>query len=176
VRPASCKAKAALITGGDSGIGRAVALLYAREGAKVAISCLPEERSDAEETQRAIEGRGGQCRIFPGDLTDKQYCSELVETTVRELGSLDILVSNAAHQSRKQKLEDVSDEEIERTFDTNIFAYMRLARTSLKHMKAGSCIIATSSETGIMGSEKFAGLFSHQRLRSMHLRRHWRRP
>jgi NAD(P)-dependent dehydrogenase (short-subunit alcohol dehydrogenase family) len=154
-RPAGkLQGKAALITGGDSGIGRAVAVLYAREGAKVAIACLPEERSDAEETQRAIEAVGGQCRIFSGDLTDKQYCSELVETTVRELGALDILVSNAAHQSRKDKLEDVSDEEIERTFDTNIFAYMRLARSSLKHMKAGSCIIATSSETGIMGSEK----------------------
>jgi len=97
---------------------------------------------------------GGQCRIFPGDLTDKRYCTELVENTVRELGALDILVSNAAHQSRKDKLEDVTDEEIELTFDTNIFAYMRLARSALKHMKPGACIIATSSETGIMGSEK----------------------
>ena len=155
--------KAALITGGDSGIGRAVALLYAREGAKVAIACLPEERSDAEETHRAVEAAGGQCWIMPGDLTDAQYCGELVENTVRELGALDILVSNAAHQSRKDKLEDVTDDEIERTFDTNVYAYMRLARSALKHMKPGACIIATSSETGIMGSQKLPDYSATQR-------------
>ena len=146
--------KAALITGGDSGIGRAVATLYAREGARVAIACLPEERSDAEETKRAVEAAGVQCVIIPGDLTDASYCKDVVETTVRALGGLDILVSNAAHQSRKDSLEEVSDEELERTFSTNVYAYVRLARNALQHMKRGACIIATSSETGIMGSKK----------------------
>lgn len=146
--------KAALITGGDSGIGRAVAMLYAREGAKVAIACLPEERSDAEETRRAVEAAGAQCVIVAGDLTDASHCQDLVETTVRELGGLDILVSNAAHQSRKENLEEVTDDELERTFSTNVYAYVRLARNALRHMKRGACIIATSSETGIMGSKK----------------------
>jgi NAD(P)-dependent dehydrogenase (short-subunit alcohol dehydrogenase family) len=146
--------KAALITGGDSGIGRAVAHLYAREGAKIAIACLPEERSDAEETRRVIEADGAQCVIIPGDLTDAGYCKDLIETTVRELGALDILVSNAAHQARKASLEELTDEEMERTFSTNVFAFMRLVREGLKHMKPGACIIATSSETGIMGSKQ----------------------
>ena len=154
-RPAGkLKGKAALITGGDSGIGRAVATIFAREGASVAIACLPQEVSDAEETRRAVEAAGAQCVIYPGDLTDASYCKELVEATVRELGALDILVSNAAHQSRKESLEDVTDEELELTFDTNIYAYVRLARSALRHMKSGACIIATSSETGIMGSKK----------------------
>jgi NAD(P)-dependent dehydrogenase (short-subunit alcohol dehydrogenase family) len=146
--------KAALITGGDSGIGRAVALLYAREGAKVAISCLPEEMPDAEETKEAIEAAGGECVIMPGDLTDAAFCAELIERTVREFGRFDILVSNAAHQSRKEDLEELTDEELETTFETNVYAYFRLARHALRHMKPGASIIATSSETGIFGSKK----------------------
>jgi len=153
-RPAGkLNGKSALITGGDSGIGRAVALLYAREGAKVMITCLPEEQSDAEETKRAIEAAGGACSILTGDLTDTQFCTRLIEAAVSELGGLDILVSNAAHQSRKESLEEVTDEELERTFSTNVYAYFRLARGALPHMKPGACIIATSSETGIMGSK-----------------------
>lgn len=148
------KGRAALVTGGDSGIGRAVALLFAREGAKVLINCLPEEASDAEETKRAIEAEGQQCEIVAGDLTDARFCDELIESTVRKLGGLDILVSNAAHQARKESLEDLTDEELERTFATNVYAYIRLARGALKHMKPGASIIATSSETGIMGSKK----------------------
>ena len=144
--------KCALITGGDSGIGRAVAVLYAREGADVAVSYLPEEQSDAEETQRAIEAEGRRCVLVPGDLSVAGFCSELVEQTVNELGKLDILVSNAAHQNRKESLEELTEEELETTFDVNILAYIRLCRAALRHMKPGAAIIATSSETGIMGS------------------------
>jgi hypothetical protein len=97
--------KAALITGGDSGIGRAVAVLYAREGADVAISYLPEEQSDAEETKFHVEAAGRRCLLMPGDLRDARYCDEIVERTVAEFGRLDVLVSNAAHQNRKESLE-----------------------------------------------------------------------
>jgi NAD(P)-dependent dehydrogenase (short-subunit alcohol dehydrogenase family) len=148
------KGKVALITGGDSGIGRAVAIMYAREGAAVAINYLAEEQPDAEKTRAEVEARGGECLLIPGDLTDKGVCRKLVEDTVKHFGELDILVSNAAHQRRKQSLEELTDEELEYTFDTNVFAYVRLARAALKHMKPGSAIIATSSETGIFGSEK----------------------
>ena len=146
--------KTALVTGGDSGIGRAVALIYAREGADVAINYLPEEQSDAQETRRVIEQHGRTCLLLPGDLTDEGFCTELVDRTVEELGSLDILVSNAAHQMRKNSLEELTDEELARTFETNVYAYVRLARAALRHMKPGSAIIATSSETGLEGSQK----------------------
>lgn len=143
----------ALITGGDSGIGRAVAVLYAREGADVAIVYLPEEQSDAEDTRATVEAEGRVCELIPGDLVDAVFCDEVVERTVGAFGRLDILVSNAAHQSSK-KLEELQDEDMERTFQTNIFAYMRLARAALRHMKPGAAIIATSSETGIKGSKE----------------------
>ena len=145
--------KCALITGGDSGIGRAVAVLYAREGADVAISYLPEEQSDAEETRRAVEAEGRRCVLLPGNLKKAKFSDTLVEKTVKALGTLDILVSNAAHQNRKKSLEELTDEELETTFQINILAYVRLCRASLRHMKAGAAIIATSSETGIMGSK-----------------------
>jgi NAD(P)-dependent dehydrogenase (short-subunit alcohol dehydrogenase family) len=145
--------KAALVTGGDSGIGRAVAVLYAREGADVAITYLPAEQSDAETTRKAVEAEGRKCVLLSGDLCDPAFCLAAVETTVRELGKLDILVSNAAHQNRKQSLEEVTEEEWDRTFKTNIYAYFRLARAALRHLKAGGVIIATSSETGLMGSK-----------------------
>jgi len=146
--------KVALVTGGDSGIGRAVATLYAREGADVAIVYLPQEQSDAEETRQAVEAAGRRCLLIPGDLTEKRFCEDVVERTVRELGKLDILVSNAAHQTRKKHLDEVTDEEFDRTFKTNIYAYFWLARAALKHMKPGSAIIATGSETGILGSRE----------------------
>jgi NAD(P)-dependent dehydrogenase (short-subunit alcohol dehydrogenase family) len=145
--------KVALITGGDSGIGRAVAVLYAREGADVAIGYLESEQADADETRAAIEATGARCLQLPGDLTDAGVCDALVERTVAEFGKLDILVSNAAHQRRKKRLEDVTDEEFDRTFKTNIYAYFRLARAALRHLKPGAAIIATGSETGIMGSK-----------------------
>jgi len=154
-RPAGkLKDKVALITGGDSGIGRAVALLYAREGAQVAITYLPEEQSDADDTRKAIEGVGGTCLAIAGDLTEAAFCDNVVEQTVQHFGKLDILVANAAHQNRKPTLQDVTDEEFDRTFKTNIYSYFRLSRAALRHMKPGSAIIATSSETGIMGSKQ----------------------
>jgi NAD(P)-dependent dehydrogenase (short-subunit alcohol dehydrogenase family) len=145
--------KVALITGGDSGIGRAVAVLYAREGANVAITYLPEEQTDAEETKRAVETAGAQCLAIAGDLTDSAFCDAVVEQTVRQFGKLDILVANAAHQNRKPSLEDVTDDEFDATFKTNIYSYFRLSRAALRHLKAGGVIIATSSETGIKGSK-----------------------
>jgi NAD(P)-dependent dehydrogenase (short-subunit alcohol dehydrogenase family) len=146
--------KKALITGGDSGIGRAVATLFAREGADVAINYLEEEQSDAEETRQAVEEAGAKCLLLPGDVTEQGLCDELVEKTVERFGGIDVLVSNAAYQRRKDDLDDLSDEELQHTFDTNIFAYVRLARAALRHMKPGAAIIATSSETGILGSAK----------------------
>ena len=147
------KGQIALITGGDSGIGRAVATLYAREGANVAIVYLPEEQSDAEDTRAIVEAEGRICELIPGDLADAAFCDEVVERTVGAFGRLDILVSNAAQQSSK-KLEELKDDDLERTFQTNIFAYMRLARAALRHMKPGAAIVATSSVTGIRGSKE----------------------
>jgi NAD(P)-dependent dehydrogenase (short-subunit alcohol dehydrogenase family) len=154
-RPAAkLEGKAALITGGDSGIGRAVAVLFAREGADVAINYLPQEQSDAEETRAAVEKEGRRCVLLPGDLTDAQFCQELVDKTVAMLGKLDILVSNAAHQTRKETLADLTDEELAATFETNVYACIRLARAALEHMDRGGVILVTSSETGILGSQK----------------------
>ena len=146
--------KVALITGGDSGIGRAVAVLYAREGANVAITALPEEARDSAETKRAIEAEGRTCIVIEGDLADPELCIEAVERTVAELGQLDILVSNAAHQNRKERLEDVEDDEFDRTFKTNVYAYYRLVKAALPHLGAGASIIATGSIAGIEGSSE----------------------
>ena len=145
--------KIALVTGGDSGIGRAVAVIYAREGADVAITALPEERPDADETRRAVEGEGRRCLVIEGDLTDAAFCRDCVERTVAELGQLDILVSNAAYQNSKDQPEDITDEEWDRTFKTNVYAYFRLVRAALPHLSAGASIIATGSETGFEGPE-----------------------
>lgn len=144
--------KVALITGGDSGIGRAVASLFAREGASVAIVYLPNEESDARETRRVVESQGVGCLLLPGDLRVPKFCDRVVEKTVKTFGKLDILVSNAAHQSRKKSLDEVTDSEFNKTFTTNIYAYFRLCRAALRHMKRGAAIIATSSETGILGA------------------------
>jgi NAD(P)-dependent dehydrogenase (short-subunit alcohol dehydrogenase family) len=154
-RPAAkLEDKVALITGGDSGIGRAVAFLYAREGADVAIVYLPSEQKDAEVTQRSVEAVGRRCLLLPADLTTVKACNDVVKKTVGAFGRLDILVSNAAHQSRTESLEDVTEEAFDLTFKTNIYAYFRLVRAALPHLKPGAAIIVTSSETGIMGSEK----------------------
>jgi NAD(P)-dependent dehydrogenase (short-subunit alcohol dehydrogenase family) len=143
--------KRALITGGDSGIGRAVALLFAREGADVAINYLEAEQSDADETRRAIEACGRRCVQLPGDLTDAAFCRELVERTCKELGGLDILVSNAAYQNRKP-IEKLTADELDRTFRTNIYAYFFLAQAAIDKMPPGSSIIATSSTNGFSPS------------------------
>lgn len=143
--------KRALITGGDSGIGRAVALLFAREGADLVITHLPVEQSDAEETQHYVEEEGQACVLLSGDLTDEEFCKEAVEHTVATLGGIDILVSNAAHQARKESILDITSEEWDRTFKTNVYAYFHLAKAAIPHMKAGSSIIVTSSETAFLG-------------------------
>jgi len=148
------KGKAALITGGDSGIGRAVAFFYAREGADVAINYLTAEQADAEETKRCIEEEGGKCFLIPGDLTKTGFCEKLIDKTIQTLGRIDILVSNAAHQTRKDSVEDITDEELQKTFDTNVFAMFRLIRRALPQLKSGSSILVTSSETGLFGSER----------------------
>ncbi len=145
--------KKALITGGDSGIGRAVALIYAREGADVVINYLPEEEIDAQEIRRQVEAEGRRCVCIPGDLADAQFCKELVERTVDELGGIDILVSNAAHQNRKE-LAELTVEEVQRTFAVNVFAYMYLAQAAVPHMPPGSAIIATSSINSFTPSER----------------------
>ena len=146
--------KVALITGGDSGIGRAVAVLFAREGADVAINYLTTEAVDAKVTADAIRAAGRRCLLLPGDLARDGVCERLVERTVRSLGAIDILVSNAAHQNHKDDLAEVTDGEFDRTFKVNVYAYFRLARAALKHMKPGGAIIATSSVTGLLGSSE----------------------
>jgi NAD(P)-dependent dehydrogenase (short-subunit alcohol dehydrogenase family) len=146
--------KVALITGGDSGIGRAVAFLYAREGADVAINYLVQEESDAAEVKRSVEALGRRCLLLPGDITRANFCSQIVEKTVKEFGRLDVLVSNAAYQTRKESVADLEDKELERTFQTNFYAYVRLVKAALPHLKPGASIIATSSVTGIFGSKQ----------------------
>ena len=144
--------RVALITGGDSGIGRAVAVLYAREGADVAFTCLAQEHDDAMETCRNVEKEGRRCVVIEGDLATAEFCREAVDRTVRELGKLDMLVSNAAFQNRREKPEEVSDEQWQRTFRVNIDAYFHLVKASLPHLAPGSAIIATSSINGIQGN------------------------
>src|SRR5262245_40263178 len=146
--------KVALITGGDSGIGRAVAVLYAREGADVAIVYLPEEQDDALETQSAVELEGQKCLLIPGDVQSAAFCHEAVEKTVNEYGRLDVLVNNAAFQKHQENLGALSNEQMERTFRTNIFGYFYMARAALKHLKKGGTIINTGSISGLEGSPK----------------------
>lgn len=136
--------KIALITGGDSGIGRAVAIAFAREGADVAIAYL-DEQEDAEQTARWVEQAGRQCLLLPGDLAHKVHCRALVEKTVERFGRIDVLVNNAAFQMTHETIEDIADEEWVMTFDVNITAIFRICQAALKHMKPGSSIINTSS-------------------------------
>jgi NAD(P)-dependent dehydrogenase (short-subunit alcohol dehydrogenase family) len=146
--------RVALITGGDSGIGRAVAVLYAREGADVAIVYLPEEQQDAEETRQAVEEEGRQCLLIAGDVTDSSFCRDAVEQTVEEFGRLDILVNNAAFQEHQESIEELTEEQFEHTFRTNIFGYFYMAKAAMEHMKPGAAIINTGSITGLQGSAK----------------------
>jgi NAD(P)-dependent dehydrogenase (short-subunit alcohol dehydrogenase family) len=146
--------KVALITGGDSGIGRAIAVLYAREGADVAIVYLPEEEKDAKETQRAVQAESRRALLIPGDLTLPEFCSEVIEKTIQELGRLDILVNNAAFQQHQEGLEDISDEQWDHTFKTNIYVYFRLAKAALPYLEPGSSIINTSSITALRGNKQ----------------------
>ncbi len=137
--------RVALITGGDSGIGRAVAIAFAREGAHVAISYLPEEESDAEETARWVRDAGRAALTLPGDIQDPAHCDALVARAFEQFGRLDVLVNNAAFQRTYERLEDVSTEEFDRTFKTNVYAMFWLCRAAVPRMRPGSSIINTAS-------------------------------
>jgi NAD(P)-dependent dehydrogenase (short-subunit alcohol dehydrogenase family) len=134
-----------LITGADSGIGRAVAIAFAREGADVVISYLPEEEEDARETARWVEEAGRTAVRLPGDIRDEAHCGALVETTFEQFGRLDVLVNNAAFQRTHERLEDFSSEEFDRAFKTNVYAMFWLCRAALPQMRAGSSVINTAS-------------------------------
>ena len=137
--------RAAIVTGGDSGIGRAVAIAFARDGADVLIAYLPEEEEDARETARWVEQAGRRAVLVPGDIADQQHCKRIVERAVSELGRLDVLVNNAAFQRTYEKIEDITAEEWDRTFRTNIHAMFYLCQAAVPHLKPGASIVNTSS-------------------------------
>ncbi|NLW87941.1 MAG: SDR family oxidoreductase [Planctomycetes bacterium] len=143
--------KAAVITGADSGIGRAVAVMFAKEGADVAVMYL-QEHKDAQETKRLVEEAGRKCLLISGDVGDSAFCAQAIRSAVDQLGHLEILVNNAAEQHVQQRPEDITDEQLERTFRTNIFAYFYMVRESLRHMQAGATIINTTSVTAYRGN------------------------
>jgi NAD(P)-dependent dehydrogenase (short-subunit alcohol dehydrogenase family) len=149
--------KVALITGGDSGIGRAVALAFAKEGAQVAISYL-NEKNDADETAARIAELGGPCLLLPGDIASTRVCERHVAAVLRTFGRIDILVNNAAEQHPQKSLADIDDRQLERTFATNIYSFFRLTRAALPHLKKGAAIINTTSVTAYRGS---AGLIDY---------------
>ncbi|WP_431854798.1 SDR family oxidoreductase [Azospirillum sp.] len=143
---------AAIITGGDSGIGRSVAVLFAREGADVAIVYL-DEHPDAEETRRAVEAEGRRCILIPGDVSNAAFCRDAVERAVRAFGRLDILVNNAAFQEHVSRFEDLDEEHFDRTIRTNLYGYFHMAKAAVPHLKSGASIINTGSVTGITGNK-----------------------
>ena len=145
------KGKVALITGGDSGIGRAVAITFAKEGADVAVSYL-NEHSDAEETRRQVEQEGRRCLLIEGDVSSEAHCQSVVRRTVQELGRLDVLVNNAAVQYQQDSILDITEEQLDKTFRTNIYAYFFMVKAALPHLKKGSTIINTASVTAYKGN------------------------
>ncbi|WP_144548330.1 SDR family oxidoreductase [Bacillus sp. X1(2014)] len=145
--------KNAIITGGDSGIGRAVSIAFAKEGANVAIVYL-NENNDAEETKQLVEEEGGRCLLIAGDIGDESFCKEAVQQTVDELGGIDILVNNAAEQHPQESIMDIETEQLEKTFRTNIFSMFHLTRAALPHLKEGSAIINSTSITAYQGHPK----------------------
>jgi len=147
------KDKVALITGADSGIGRAVAVLFAREGADVAVVYL-SSHEDAQETQRCVEAEGRRCVLLPGDVKDAAFCQSAVAQTIAAFGHLDVLVNNAAFQEHADSLEDISEERFDETLRTNVYGYFHMARAALPHLKKGASIINTGSVTGLEGSPK----------------------
>lgn len=143
--------KVAIITGGDSGIGRSVAVLYAREGADVAILYL-DQHQDAEETRTVVEQYGRRCLTFAGDVADREVCRKVIDETLAAFGKLDILVNNAAEQHPQEKLEEISEEQWEKTFRTNIFGMFQMTKAALPHLGKGASIINTTSVTAYKGS------------------------
>jgi len=143
--------KVAIITGGDSGIGRAVAIAFAKEGADVAVVYLEEHR-DARETEQRVEEWGRKCLLIDGDIGSEKFCRQVVDETVEEFGKLDILVNNAAEQHPQDSIEKISEKQLERTFRTNIFSMFFLTKAALKHLKKGAAIINTASVTQYKGS------------------------
>ncbi|MFD2598773.1 SDR family oxidoreductase [Sphingobacterium corticis] len=152
------KGRKALITGGDSGIGRAAAIAYAREGADVVINYLPHEEEDAQEVIRHIAESGQKGYAIPGDITDENFCIELVESAVKKLGGLDILVNNAAKQKSHESIADISSEDFDLTMKTNIYAPYWITKAALEHLQPGSAIIATSS---VQAYDPSANLFDY---------------
>jgi len=146
--------KVALITGGDSGIGRSVAVLFAREGADVAIAFLPVERKDAKETAAAVENEGRKCLLLSGDVADPAVCRKWVAKTAKEFGKLDILVNNAAFQQHQPSIDDITNEQFDKTFKTNIYGYFYMAKAALEHIRRGGSIINCGSITGLEGSKE----------------------
>jgi NAD(P)-dependent dehydrogenase (short-subunit alcohol dehydrogenase family) len=143
--------KVAIITGGDSGIGRAVAIAFAKEGADVAIVYL-EEHKDARETKRLVEEHGGRCLLIAGDVGQEDFCCKAVEGAIKEFGKIDILVNNAAEQHPQDSIEKITERQLERTFRTNIFSYFFMVKAAMKHLKNGAAIINTTSVTAYKGS------------------------
>jgi NAD(P)-dependent dehydrogenase (short-subunit alcohol dehydrogenase family) len=145
--------KVALITGGDSGIGRAIALAFAEEGADVVVSYL-NEHEDANKTKALVEETDRKCHLIAGDVGDPGFCSKIIKETLREFDQLDVLINNAAEQHPQESIEDISSEQLERTFKTNIFSFFYLVQAALPHLKEGSSIINTTSVTAYRGSPK----------------------
>lgn len=150
---AKLKDMVAIVTGGDSGIGRAVAVLFAREGANVAILYLNEDK-DAKQTKEAVEKEGKRCLVIPGDVRDSKFCDTAVRSVLKTFGRIDILVNNAAFQLHAERIEDITDAHFQETIQTNIGGYFRMARAVVPHMRPGSSIVNNGSETGIFGSKR----------------------
>jgi NAD(P)-dependent dehydrogenase (short-subunit alcohol dehydrogenase family) len=144
--------RVAIVTGGESGIGRATCVLFAREGAAVALSYLPDEQVDAEITASMVAHEGQRCLLLPGDLQDRASCDQLVRDTVRHYGRLDVLVNNAAFQRHRESIADIDDDQWDRTFRANVYAYFYLARAALAYMSRGSSIVNVGSAAGLDGS------------------------
>src|SRR5436190_6753933 len=143
--------KVAIVTGGDSGIGRAVAIAFAKEGADIAVVYL-EERKDADETKRLVEEQDRKCLLIEGDVGQEKFCQEAVARTIREFGKINILVNNAAEQHPQESIEKITEAQLERTFRTNIFSFFFMVKAAIKHLKKGSVIINTGSVTAYKGS------------------------